>query len=81
MALPSFKNEPLGDFKNNPAPRRRMGYAIDEIRDELGREYDVVIAGERIKTEKKLSSYNPSHPEQVVAVFSREMRPWLIVRC
>ena len=71
MALPSFKNEPLGDFKNNPAPRRRMGYAIDEIRDELGREYDVVIAGERIKTEKKLSSYNPSHPEQVVAVFSQ----------
>jgi 1-pyrroline-5-carboxylate dehydrogenase len=71
MALPSFKNEPLGDFKNNPAPRRRMEYAIDEIRDELGREYDVVIAGERIKTEKKLYSYNPSHPEQVVAVFSQ----------
>jgi 1-pyrroline-5-carboxylate dehydrogenase len=71
MPLADFKNEPLSDFKNNPAHRRRMEYALDEIREELGREYDLVIGGERIKTPEKLYSYNPSHPDQVVGVFSR----------
>jgi 1-pyrroline-5-carboxylate dehydrogenase len=71
MALPPFKNEPLCDFKNNLAHRRRMEYALEEIREELGREYDVVIGGERIKTQSKLYSYNPSKPDQVVGVFSQ----------
>jgi len=71
MPLPEFKNEPLSDFKHNPAHRRRMEYAIDEIREELGREYDLVIGGERIKTPAKIHSYNPSHPDQVVGVFSQ----------
>jgi len=71
MAVPEFKNEPLSDFKNNPAHRRRMEYALDEIREELGREHPLVIGGERIKTPAKLHSYNPSHPDQVVGVFSQ----------
>jgi len=48
-----------------------MEYAMDEIREELGREYDLVIGGERIKTPAKLYSYNPSHANQVVGVFSQ----------
>ncbi len=36
----------------------------------MGREYDLVIGGERIQTPKKLHSYNPSHPDQVVGIFS-----------
>ena len=71
MKLPDFKNEPLSDFKNNPAHRRRMEYALEEIREELGREYDLVIGGERIKTKEKLHSINPSHPDEVVGVFSQ----------
>jgi len=71
MPLPDFKNEPLSDFKSNLAHRRRMEYALDEIREELGREHDLVIGGERIKTQEKLYSHNPSHPDQVVGVFSQ----------
>jgi 1-pyrroline-5-carboxylate dehydrogenase len=71
MPLPDFKNEPLSDFKNNPAHRRRMEDALDEIREELGRECDLVIGGERIKTPEKFYSYNPSHPDQVVGLFSQ----------
>jgi len=71
MPLAEFKNEPLSDFKNNLAHRRRMEYALEEIREELGREHDLVIRGERIKTPDKLCSYNPSHPDQVVGVFSQ----------
>lgn len=71
MPLSEFKNEPLSDFKNNPAHRRRMEYALEEIRDELGREHDLVIGGQRVKSPERLISYNPSHPEQVVGVFSQ----------
>jgi 1-pyrroline-5-carboxylate dehydrogenase len=71
MLVPEFKNEPLSDFKNNPAHRRRMEYALDEIREELGRSYDIVIGGERIKTPNKFASHNPSHPDQVVGAFSQ----------
>jgi 1-pyrroline-5-carboxylate dehydrogenase len=71
MPLAEFKNEPLSDFKNNLAHRRRMEYALDEIREELGREHPLVIGGERIKTPGKLYSYNPSRPDQVVGIFSQ----------
>jgi len=71
MTLPDFKNEPLSDFKNNLAHRRRMEYALEEIREELGREHSLVIGGERIQTPQKFHSYNPSHPDQVVGVFSQ----------
>ncbi|MGA3164840.1 MAG: L-glutamate gamma-semialdehyde dehydrogenase [Terriglobia bacterium] len=71
MQLPEFRNEPLSDFKGNPAYRRRMEYALDEVRDELGHEYDLVIGGERVSTTDKLRSYNPSHPNQIVGVLSK----------
>jgi 1-pyrroline-5-carboxylate dehydrogenase len=71
MLLPDFKNEPLSDFRNNPTQRRAMEQALEEVRRELGREYDLVIGGERVKTREKLYSYNPSYGDQVVGVFSR----------
>ncbi len=71
MRLSEFRNEPLCDFKGNPEHIRRMKTALDQVRDELGQEYDLVIGGERIKTEEKFRSYNPSHRDQVVGVFSK----------
>jgi 1-pyrroline-5-carboxylate dehydrogenase len=71
MQLPEFKNEPLSDFKGNPEHRRRMESALEEVRKELGREYDLVIGGKRVKTQDRFSSYNPSHPDQAVGVFSK----------
>jgi 1-pyrroline-5-carboxylate dehydrogenase len=71
MQLPEFKNEPLSDFKGNPEHRRRMEGALEEVRKELGREYDLVIGGKRVKTQDKFSSHNPSHPDEVVGVFSK----------
>src|SRR5712692_9827009 len=71
MQLSEFRNEPLSDFKGNPEHARRMKAAVEEVGKELGREYDLVIAGERIKTKEKLRSYNPSHKDQVVGIFSK----------
>jgi len=71
MELPEFRNEPLSNFKSDPSDRHGMEYALEEVRCELGGEHDLVIAGERIKTVDRLYSYNPSHPQQVVGVFSK----------
>src|SRR5579863_3840430 len=74
MELAQFRNEPLSDFKNNPEHHRKMREAIEEVRGELGRDYDLVIAGERVKTPDKLVSYNPAQKEQVVGTFSKANR-------
>ena len=71
MQLPEFKNEPLSDFKGNPEHIRRMKEALEEVKKELGREYDLVIGGERVTTKDKLISYNPSQKDQIVGSFSK----------
>jgi 1-pyrroline-5-carboxylate dehydrogenase len=48
-----------------------MREALDKVRRQLGREYDNVIGGHRVRTETKVQSIDPSHPEQVVGVFQK----------
>ncbi len=64
-----FKNEPSIDW-SNPENTRRMRSAIEKVRNELGREYDLVIGGRRVKTAEKSQSLNPSKPSEVVGTFS-----------
>ncbi len=68
-SLDEFRNEPFVDFsvqENADAMRA----AIEEVRSELGREYPLIINGERITTDKKFESINPAERSQVVGVFS-----------
>ena len=71
MNLPEFKNEPLSDFRGNAEQQRRMQEAVEQVAGELGREYPLVIGGERITTPKKFRSLNPAQEGQVVGVFSQ----------
>src|SRR6266568_5029840 len=71
MNLPEFKNEPLSNFKSHRDQARQMQEALDEVRKELGREYDLVIGGRRITTEEKFNSENPGQKGEVVGVFSK----------
>ncbi|MHB8655831.1 MAG: L-glutamate gamma-semialdehyde dehydrogenase [Terriglobia bacterium] len=71
MNLPDFKNEPLCDFKGNPKHAQAMKEAVEEVRKELGQEYELVIGGQRIKAQEKFSSYNPAQKDEVVGVFSK----------
>ena len=64
----TFKNEPLTDFSREDNARK-MRAAIEKVRGELGREYDLIIGGKRIKLAKKIQSINPCDPSQVVGVF------------
>ncbi|HEY3928341.1 MAG TPA: L-glutamate gamma-semialdehyde dehydrogenase [Candidatus Koribacter sp.] len=64
----TFTNEPLTDFSREDNARK-MRSAIEKVRGELGREYDLIIGGKRVKLARKHESINPSNPSQVVGVF------------
>ena len=64
-SLPAFQNEPYADF-TQPANRKAMEAALTAVRAEFGHEYDLLIAGERVKTGDLLKSLNPSRPSEVV---------------
>jgi 1-pyrroline-5-carboxylate dehydrogenase len=63
----AFRNEPYTDFKK-PENRKLMEDALAQVRAQLGREYDILIGGERIRTEEKLESFNPARPDELVGV-------------
>ncbi len=65
-----FRNEPFTDFKS-PENARAMRVALEAVRGNLGREYDLVIGGERFRTAEKIRSLNPANPAQVVGVHQK----------
>lgn len=70
MNLSPFQNEPYTDF-NVPANRKAMEEALRNVRSQFGREYELLIGGERLKTAEKLTSVNPSNPREVVGVHQK----------
>ena len=66
----SFANEPLVDF-SNPENARKMRAAIEKVRAQLGREYDLIVGGKRVKTTDKIRSLNPAKPSQVVGLHQK----------
>ena len=65
-----FRNEPFTDFsKEENASAMRA--ALATVKSELGREYPLVIGGERIKTDGKLESLNPANRTEVVGRFQK----------
>ncbi len=70
MAIPKFKNEACTNF-SRPANRKKQHAAIEKARAEFGREYPILIGSERMYTDQKLSSFNPSKATEVVGVFQR----------
>ncbi len=68
-SLDEFRNEPFTDF-TKAENADAMKAAIERVRGELGREYPVVINGEKITLDKQFESINPAEKSQVVGVFS-----------
>jgi 1-pyrroline-5-carboxylate dehydrogenase len=68
--LSAFVNEPYLDFnKHENAAAAR--HAWHQVRDEMGKEYDLLIAGERRKSPAKLESLNPSKAGEIVGVHQK----------
>jgi 1-pyrroline-5-carboxylate dehydrogenase len=68
-SLDEFKNEPFTDFtKSNEA--EAMKAAIEQVRSELGRDYPVIINGEKIDLITKFESINPANKTEIIGRFS-----------
>ncbi|MGA9813040.1 MAG: L-glutamate gamma-semialdehyde dehydrogenase [Terriglobales bacterium] len=65
-----FVNEPLTNFTREETARR-MRAAIEKVRGQLGREYDLIIGGKRVRTSDKIKSINPAKPSQVVGLHQK----------
>src|SRR6266513_2126406 len=65
-----FRNEPFTDFSKEENAQA-MRAALAKIKSELGREYPLVIGGERITTDAKLETINPANRTQVVGRFQK----------
>lgn len=65
--LPPFTNEPLTDFSNEHQAAL-MREAIANVESQLGREYALIIGGNRYTTGDMLSSPNPSNFNEVIGL-------------
>jgi 1-pyrroline-5-carboxylate dehydrogenase len=63
--LHPFKNEPFSDFSDE-RNAQGMQRALDKVTAELGRDYPLIIGGERVSTGTFVTSVNPSEFTQVV---------------
>ncbi len=65
-----FRNEPYTDF-GELQNRKQMEQALVQVKAQFGKEYPLIIGKERIITETKLKSYNPSKKDEVVGIFDK----------
>jgi RHH-type proline utilization regulon transcriptional repressor/proline dehydrogenase/delta 1-pyrroline-5-carboxylate dehydrogenase len=61
----TYENAPLVNFVF-PENQEQMRTALSRMRTRLGREYPLVINGEKVRTGKTIPSLNPSAPAEVV---------------
>ena len=65
-----FRNEPFTNFSDLPTAHA-MKETLVRVGDLLGREYPLVVGGERLHTATKIESHNPARPAQVVGIHQK----------
>jgi len=68
--LIDYRPEPFTNFKLEEN-KREFEEALKKVEAELGKEYPLIINGERLTTESKIVSVNPSRHEEVVGYVSK----------
>lgn len=68
MKIKAFRNEPIKDYslKRNADLQKE---ALKLVNKKLGKTYEIVIDGKKIKTDKILDSVNPSEKNEIVSKF------------
>ncbi len=66
--LTEFKNDQAVDF-TQVVNRKKQFEALELVQSQLGREYDLIIGTEHLRSDKTFKSINPSLKSQVVGVF------------
>jgi 1-pyrroline-5-carboxylate dehydrogenase len=67
--LDEFRNEPFTDYSKTENAEA-MRAALEQVKSELGRDYPVIINGEKIDLPTKFESINPANKTQIVGRFS-----------
>lgn len=70
-----FRNEALVNFQD-PVNKEAMLAALAKVKGELGKDYPLVINGEKIFTEKKVESINPGNVDEVIGKMSQANREY-----
>jgi 1-pyrroline-5-carboxylate dehydrogenase len=65
-----FTNEPFVDF-TNAGNRKKMEDALASVKSQFGKEYPLVIGGQKVTTKDKIQSTNPSRPSEVIGIFQK----------
>lgn len=65
--IKEFKNEAFANFKDQN-DIRKMQEALALVRGQFGKEYPLVIGGEKVITKDKINSVNPAAPKEIVGV-------------
>ena len=63
--ITEFQNEPVIDFSQNEN-REALKAAMDDVRDQFGKEYDLIIGGRAIQTRGTITSRNPSNQSEII---------------
>src|SRR5919199_3453660 len=71
--VPEFTNEALTDF-SNPTNRQAMEAALHQVKGEFGREWPLVIGGQRVTSGAWIDSFNPCGKNEVVGRVARAGR-------
>jgi 1-pyrroline-5-carboxylate dehydrogenase len=71
--ISKFRNEPMLDF-GQKSNRDKQAHALSMVQSRLGREYDLIIGEERLKSGKTFRSINPSNQSEVVGIFQAATR-------
>jgi 1-pyrroline-5-carboxylate dehydrogenase len=72
-SLPEYRPTPAADF-TRPENKAAFEKALATVRLALGKDYPLVIAGERTKGEKTFESRNPARPSEVIGRFQAASR-------
>jgi 1-pyrroline-5-carboxylate dehydrogenase len=70
LSLDTFVNEPYADF-TKPQNAAAARAAWQKVHAEAGKEYDLLVAGERRSSNAKLESVNPAQPSEIVGVHQK----------
>jgi 1-pyrroline-5-carboxylate dehydrogenase len=73
LKLDTFKNEPDTDFSID-SEVKVLKEAISSFKNSLGKEYPIVIGGEKIYTKDQITSINPGKKNEIVGYMSKADR-------
>ncbi|MDR3668923.1 MAG: L-glutamate gamma-semialdehyde dehydrogenase [Ignavibacteriaceae bacterium] len=68
MKIKPFRNEKLTDFSKK-ANLDKQKQALNKVRKNLGKTYEIILGGKKIKTNSKIDSFNPSNKLEIVGSF------------